>query len=84
MLTGTYTKDDDKQKVDISDVVELKPQVLRDEAQWCVFCGSNLVSRKLMDLVTVLIDLFRRQRLVRVYRARFRLDVNSFLTHRTF
>ena len=62
MLTGTYTKDDDEQKVDISNVVELKPQVLRDEAQWCVLCGSNLISRKLMDLMTVLIDLLRRQR----------------------
>ena len=47
-----YRENDDEQKVDIGDVVELEPQVLGDETDGCVFGGSNLVSHELRSGMT--------------------------------
>lgn len=41
---GTHAQDNDKQEVDIGDVVELEPQVLGYEAEGRVFGGSYLVA----------------------------------------
>jgi hypothetical protein len=63
---GTYTEDDDEQKVDVGDVVELEPQVLGHEAERCVFGGSYLVARVVCNGVTVVVALCLRQRRVEV------------------
>lgn len=41
---ATYGEDDQKQKVYVSNIMELVPQVLRDEAERRVLGGPDLVS----------------------------------------
>lgn len=45
----THAKDDNEEKVNIRNVVELKPQVLGDETQGCIFGSSDLVPRVLSE-----------------------------------
>lgn len=57
----TYTQNDDEQEVDVCNVVELEPQVLRDEAEGRVFCGSYLVAGILCDGMAFVVALGLRQ-----------------------
>ena len=52
----TYTKDDDEQEIDISDIVKLKPQVLWDKAQCSILCCANLVAPKMLFDVPILVS----------------------------
>ena len=54
----TYTENDDEQKINVGHVVELEIQVLRHEAYWRVFGGTNLVPGIHVDVVAILV-LFR-------------------------
>lgn len=58
----TYHKNDQKQEENIGDVVELKPQVLRDERQRCIFGRPDFVSRKLLKRMALLVPELRGQR----------------------
>ena len=49
----TYRQYDEEQEVDISNVVELKPQILGDEAERRVFRRSNFVSPKFGSRMTL-------------------------------
>jgi hypothetical protein len=63
---GTYTQDDDEQKVDVGDIVELEPQILGNEAERRVLGGSYLVARVVCNGVAVFVALSLRQRRVEV------------------
>lgn len=52
---STYTQDDDEQEVDVSDVVELEPQILGYETERRVFGCSYLVARVVGDGVSVVV-----------------------------
>ena len=62
----TYTEDDNEEEINVSNVVELEIQVLRNETQRRVLCGSDLVPDKLLFSVALLIQLLGGQRLVHV------------------
>lgn len=48
-----YLQDDNEEEIDVGNVVKLKPQVLRYEAQWSVLRRSNLVSSELLLVVAI-------------------------------
>lgn len=45
----THAENDNEEKVNIRNVVELEPQVLGDETQGCIFGSSDLVPRVLSE-----------------------------------
>lgn len=56
--TGTtYAQNNDEQKVDIRNVVELEPKILWYETQRRVFGGSYLVSRVVCSRMALLVAL---------------------------
>ena len=42
---GSYTQNNDEEEIDICNVLELEPNVFRNERQSSIFCGPDLVSR---------------------------------------
>ena len=58
---GTHAQYNNEQEVDIGDVVELEPQVLRYEAERRVFGGSYLVAGVLCERVAFFVAFCLRQ-----------------------
>lgn len=54
-MIGTYRKDDNEQKVDVGDIVELEIQVLGHEANWRVLGCAHFISHKLLSWMSLLI-----------------------------
>ena len=77
---STYTQDNDKQEVDVSDIVKLKPQVLRNEAQWSVLGCPYLVAYEDLLIIAFFRLCFVWERYVHPYLAVFVLFF-SCLTH---
>ena len=53
---ATYGKDNQKEEVDVRDVMELEKQVLRYEIERCVLGCPYLVSPKMLDWITLLVN----------------------------
>ena len=51
-----YVENNNKQEIDVGNVVELKPEVLGNERQWGIFRGSNLVSWIVVVGKTILVS----------------------------
>ena len=51
-LTYTYRQDDDEQKVDVCNVVELQPQVFGQETDGRIFCRPDLIALVLYQRVS--------------------------------
>ena len=56
MVHNTYYKDDDKQEIYVSNIVELIPQVLWYEAQRSVLGGPDLISGKLGEVISFFVS----------------------------
>jgi hypothetical protein len=69
-----YTKDNDEKEIDVGNVVKLKPQVLWEETQRCVFGGPYLVPSVILLDVSLFVFRFVWKRDVHIDRPRFRLD----------
>ena len=71
---STYTKNNDEEKVQVGDIVELEPQIFRDEAQRGVFGSSDLVSAKSL----LVVSLFR---LCLIWQRHIHVDDSGFFIH---
>lgn len=60
--SSTYHKDNNEQEEDVGNVLELEPEVLRDEGQGRVLGRPDLVSRVRLRWVAVLVEHFFWQR----------------------
>jgi hypothetical protein len=67
---GTYSENDEEQEKDVGDVVELEPQVFRDEGYRGILGRSNLVPGEKLPWQAILIKQVLRKRLVEKEQAR--------------
>lgn len=75
---ATYNKDNEEKEEDVGNVLELKPQVLWDEGQWGVFGCPDLVTRKLVKRIAILVEEVRWQRQIEVQLSRTMFQVDLF------
>lgn len=65
----THIENDNKQEIDIGDVMELQKDILRDESKRGILRSSNLVSRINMHQLSLLVSFGFRDRDVEVDRS---------------